>query len=242
MKVPAGPFKMKFIIENKIFEKFPGLNIGIVVGKDIDNKSENQEIIDLIREKEKEIRANFNTSTLSENSKINAWRKAYSSFGAKPKKYRCSVENLYRMILEGIELRHINKVVDIYNYISIKHIIPVGGDDTDKIDGNITLKLAQGDEPFTELNSEEIKNPKEGEVVYVDDKEVLCRRWNWRECDKSKMTKDTKNVSIVIEGLPPVTREEIEKIINELSEMLQKYCGGEIKTFILNKSNNKKEF
>jgi len=228
---------MKFKIDSKIFEKFPDLNIGIVTANGIDNKGNNENILNLIKEKVQEIKANFNTETLSQNPKIDAWRKAYSSFGAKPKKYKCSVENLYRMILEGIELRHINKVVDIYNYISIKNIIPVGGDDTDKIDGNITLKFAQGDEPFTELNSEETKNPKEGEVVYVDDKEVLCRRWNWRECDKSKMTEETKNVALVVEGLPPTSKEDVEKIIEELSELFQKFCGGEIKTLILNNSN-----
>ncbi|MFC1722735.1 B3/4 domain-containing protein [Nanoarchaeota archaeon] len=228
---------MKFKIDSRIFEKFPDLNIGIVTAKGIDNKGINEEIINQIREKEKEIRANFSKETLSQDPKIDAWRKAYSSFKAKPKKYRCSVENLYRMILDGIELRHINKVVDIYNYISIKNMIPVGGDDTDKIDGNITLKFAQGDEPFVELNSKETKNPKEGEVIYADDKEVLCRRWNWRECDKSKMTEETKNVALVVEGLPPTTKEDVEKIIEELSVLVQKSFGGEIKTFILNNSN-----
>ena len=225
---------MKFKIDDKIFEKFPELNLGIVIAKGVNNKNNNEEIMNMIRNKEKEIRENFNTETLSQNPKIDAWRKAYSSFGAKPKKYKCSVENLYRMILDGIELKHINKVVDVYNYISIKHIIPMGGDDLDKIDGNITLKFAQGNEPFTELNSEETKNPKEGEVIYADDKEVLCRRWNWRECNKSKMTEDTKNVALVVEGLSPFTKEEIEKIVKELAELVQKYCNGEIKTYILN--------
>jgi len=232
---------MKFKIDNKIFEKFPDLNIGIVTAKGIDNTGSNEEIMNLIKEKVKEIRANFNTETLSQNPKIDAWRKAYSSFGAKPKKYKCSVENLYRMILDEIELKHINKIVDIYNYISIKYVIPMGGDDTDKVDGSITLKFAQGNEPFIELNSEETKNPKEGEVVYVDDKEVLCRRWNWRECDKSKMTEETKNVALVIEGLPPITKEEVETITKELSELVQKFCGGEIKTFTLNNSNREAE-
>ncbi len=227
---------MKFKIDSKIFEKFPELNIGIVTVKGFDNTGSNEEIMNLIMEKENQIRETFNTETLSQNPKIDAWRKAYSSFGAKPKKYKCSVENLYRMILQEIELRHINKIVDIYNYISIKHIIPVGGDDINKIDGNITLKFAGGNEPFVELNSEETKNPKEGEVVYVDDKEILCRRWNWRECDKSKMTEETKNVALVVEGLPPVTKEEINQIIKELSELIQKFCGGDIKTFILNSS------
>lgn len=224
---------MKFKIDSKILEQFPGLNIGIVVAKGINNAAINDEIMDLIREESKTIRENFNKETLSANPRIGAWRKAYSSFGAKPKKYKCSVENLYRMILEGIELRHINKIVDIYNYISIKHMIPVGGDDIDKVDRDITLKFALGNEPFTKLNSQEIENPKEGEIVYTDSKEVLCRRWNWRECDKSKMTEDTKNVTLAVEGLPPVTNEEVKTILKELSELVQNFCGGEIKTFVL---------
>ena len=232
---------MKFRIDSAIFEKFPGLNIGLVVVKGIDNTGVNDEAMGMIKEQEKRIKSEFSAATLIEHPKIDAWRKASSSFGAKPKKYRCSVENLHRMILDGIELRHINKVVDIYNFISIKHTIPVGGDDTDKVEGDITLKIAKGDEHFKELNSEEIKNPKEGEVVYADGKEILCRRWNWRECDKSKMTEETKNVALVVEGLPPAAKEEVEGIINELAEAVKKFCGGEAKAVILNKDHPEEE-
>ncbi len=233
---------MKLKVSEGIFEKFPGLNIGILSVKGINNKETNQEVIDLIRKEESRIKGNFDKATLAENPKIGAWRKAYSSFGAKPKKYKCSVENLYRMILDGIELKPINKIVDLYNYISIKHMIPVGGDNVDKIEGNIVLTLAKGGEKFEQLNSKEIKHPKEGEVVYQDDKEVLCRRWNWRECDKSKMTEDTENVTLVVEGLPPFTKEDIDKILDEMQELIMKFCGGEAKKFILDVNAKEAEF
>ena len=203
----------------------------------MDNTGVNQEVLDLIKQKEEEIKEKFDKETLSENSKIKVWREAYTSFGAKPKKYKCSVENLYRMILDDISLEHINKIVDIYNYISIKHMVPVGGDDIDKVEGDIKLRFANGTETFVQLNSDEVKNPKEGEVIYQDDKEVLCRRWNWRECDKSKMTEETKNVTLVVEGLN-VSKEEISSIINELASMVEKYCGGSVETEILNNDKN----
>jgi len=233
---------MKLEIDNKIFEKFPDVNIGILAAKGIDNKGTNEEVFDLIKEREKEIRTSFNTETLSLNPKIECWRKAFSSFGAKPKKYKSSVENLLRIILEGNSIRHINKIVDIYNYISIKHILPLGGDDTDNVAGDIKLTLARGDEKFVELNSEEVKNPKPGEVVYKDDKEILCRRWNWRECDKTKMTEETKNIVLVLEALPPVTKGELENAIDDLKELIKKYCNGEMSTFILNKCTPLIEF
>jgi len=224
---------MKLKIDIKIFEKFPGLKIGVVTARNIDNHGFSDEIMQLIREKEREIRENYDTETLSQHSKINSWRGAYSSFGAKPKKYKSSVESLYRMILKGLDLRRINKIVDLFNYISIKCMIPAGGDDMAKVDGDITLKFAVGDEPFTALNSKEKETAKEGEVVYTDSKEVLCRRWNWRECDKTKMTEETKDVILVVEALPPVTKEELDEVEEDLSRLITKYCGGEIRTDIL---------
>lgn len=232
---------MKLKVEKGIFERFPDLNIGVVVARGIDNGGSDEETLGRIRERAGEIRAGMSRETLSANPKIDAWRKAYSSFGAKPKKYRSSVENLYRMILEGAELRHINKIVDIYNYISLKHSLPVGGDDIDKIEGDITLKFAKGDEPFVELNSGETKNPREGEVVYADNEGILCRRWNWRECDKSKMTQETKNAVLVVEGLPPATRGEVEEAIRELGGLVQKSCGGEIRTAMVDSSSPEAE-
>jgi DNA/RNA-binding domain of Phe-tRNA-synthetase-like protein len=228
---------MKFKVEPDIFERFPGLNIGIVVARQIDNHGESEEIMSFILEKEEEIRRQHDKETLSQHPKIQAWRHAYSSFGAKPKKYKSSVESLYRMVLNGINLRHINKVVDIYNYVSVKHMVPIGGDDMAQVEGDIRLKFASGDESFTPLNSEETVTARQGEVVYMDSKDVLCRRWNWRECDKTKMTEETEDVVLVVEGLPPVTKEEVQEIIGELSRLVAEYCGGEKETFILDEEN-----
>lgn len=224
---------MKLKIAPEIFERFPGLNVGIVIAKQISNIGASDEVMVLVQEKQRKIRKNFTQETISQYQRIDSWREAYSSFGAKPKKHKCSVESIYRMILEGIDLQHINKIVDIYNYISIKHMVPVGGDDIEKVEGDITLKFAQGGEPFTPLNSTEKESVREGEVVYADEVEVLCRRWNWRECDKTKMREETKDVILVAEGLPPVAKEEMETIVEDLSRLVKKYCGGEIRKDVL---------
>jgi len=232
---------MKFRIAPEIFEKFPELNIGIVVARDIDNQGRSEEVMALIREREKEIRRTFTMDTLSQQPEIGAWRKAYSLFGAKPKKYKSSVESLYRMILKGMDLRSINKSVDIYNFVSIKHMVPVGGDDLEKAEGDITLAFARGGEPFVALNSKEVERTREGEVVYIDSKEVLCRRWNWRECEKTKMTEETRKLILVAEGLPPETAEDMEGIIQELRQLIQRHCGGEPEVFVLNQERTEIE-
>ncbi|MBW3004790.1 hypothetical protein KY310_03080 [Candidatus Woesearchaeota archaeon] len=228
---------MKFKIDSQIIEKFPGVNIGLVIVKGIDNAGKNEEINQVLRSAEAEARSKLQLESLTTNPRIDAWRKAYASFGSKPKTYKNSVEALLRRVLKNDELPDISKIVNIYNLMSLKHIVPAGGDDIDHIEGDIRLTIAQGGEPFTLLGNRQKETAEPGEVIYRDDKEVLCRRWNWRECDKSKMTEETKNVTLVVEGLPPVTKEEIDQIIKELAELVQKYCGGEAKTVILNKEN-----
>ncbi|MFH1239672.1 MAG: phenylalanine--tRNA ligase beta subunit-related protein [Candidatus Diapherotrites archaeon] len=230
---------MKFKIDSKIFEQFPGLNIGYVIAKNLDNSGRVEEIQKQIREQENLIKEKYDRETLSQNEKIDVWRKAYSSFGGKPKKNKSSVENLYRLTLEGVELRHINKLVDIYNFISLKHMLPVGGEDADKINGDILLTFAQENEaPVLLLGEKEPRPPKQGEIIYKDDLSAICRRWNWREADRTKLTEDTKNCILVIEGLPPVTKEDVEKATKEMTELVKNMCGGDIGYVVLNKKKS----
>ncbi len=233
---------MKFSVHSDIFDRFPGLILGIVVVSGINNRGQSGDLQRKIRRKEEEIKKSILSEALSLHPNIKAWRSAYAAFGAKPKKYKSSVESLFRMVLKGIELRSINVLVDIYNYVSLEHMIPLGGDDLDRVDGDITLCFALGDEPFTRLNSLEVEKVKEGEVIYMDNHEVLCRRWNWRECDKTKLTPETQNAVLVLEGLPPVRYEDITSAAKDLRVLIRKYCGGEAQEFFLDVSRPEREF
>lgn len=231
---------MNLEIDKRIFEKFPGLNIGVVIANGINNTGVPEEIQAALREQEKSAREKYILETLSQQPKIDAWRKAYSAFGGKPKENRSSVENLHRMVLQGISLRHINKLVDIYNFISLKYALPVGGEDIDKISGNISLTFAGANEASVMLlGDKDIRPPHEGEVIYKDDISAICRRFNWREADRTKLTEGTTNSVLVLEGLPPAERKEIEAATLELKGLVQKHCGGNLKYAVLDVNNTK---
>lgn len=214
------------------------MTIGLVVAKGINNKGEIQKIQQILRKQEGEIRKKYNFKTLMENSKIIVWQKAYISFGAKPKKHKSSVENLYRLVLGGGDLRHINSLVDIYNFISLKYMLPLGGEDLAKIKGNINLTFAGSNEPqVLLLGDNEPRSPKIGEVIYKDDLSAICRRWNWREAERTKLTAETKECILVIEGLAPISRDEVENATGELKTLIAKYCGGEVTSVMVDNSN-----
>jgi lysyl-tRNA synthetase class 2 len=225
---------MKITIFPQIFIKYPKLNVGIVIINNLDNAGSDEKIFHLLEEVEEFIRLNFVPGNLAQHPLISPWRAAYSEFGAKPSKYQSSVESLTRKILKTNEILRVNKLVDISNYLSLKYLVPTGVDDIDKIEGNISLTLSKGDEIFIPLNSTEVQHPDKGEVIYRDDRNVLCRKWNWQGCDKTKISEKTKRAVIYIEGLLPVTKEKVKEICEEAVNLIKLFCNGDAKYHILN--------
>ena len=229
---------MNLRIEPEIFEQYPDIILGVAVIRGINNRGNSSEIASLLREAEGSALGNLGSTPVVEHPLVVPWREAYRKFGAKPKECPSSIENLVRRISKGEEVRHINKLVDIYNIVSLKYFVPVGGEDVDKIEGDVLLTIAKEDEePVILLGEKEARPPYPKEVIYRDDKGAICRRWNWKEVDRTKLTEATKNSCIVIEGLPPVDRGKIERAVDDLSGLIKKYCGGDVTTTVLDKRN-----
>lgn len=219
---------MVFRVDEAVFERFPGLTIGVVVAMGIDNRRDDGRAAVFLSKHVAQIRDTWTLDRLDEDPKIAAWHDAYRAFGAKPKKHRSSIENMIRMILDGSGVPSINVAVDVYNAISLEHCVPIGGDDLDRVVGDIRLTFATGDERFVPLNGSEVVAPKPGEVIYRDDEDVLCRRWNWRECDKSKMSEESVHLCLVVEALPPIATDDVRRIAVELAEAIEAGCGGSV--------------
>ncbi len=215
------------------------MRIGVVTAHGLDNHGSDPAITSQVREAEAALVQSFREGNVNEHPRIAPWREAYRKFGAKPKKHLSSIESLARRALKGDTLRSINKLVDIYNVVSLRHIVPVGGEDLDRIEGNIVLTRASDNEtPVKLLGDAEGRSPSTGEVIYKDDRGAICRRWNWKEADRTKLTEDTRRAVLVIESLPsvaPVGSIELERAIDELAELIQRHCSGETVTTILDR-------
>jgi DNA/RNA-binding domain of Phe-tRNA-synthetase-like protein len=227
---------MKLVITDTIFDEFPELILGVVILHNIDNSKNRAEITEMLRQAEAALPGKFGSTPVIEHPYIATWREAYRKFGAKPKNYPSSVENLSRRVLNGATIGHINNLVSLYNTISLRYILPVGGEDLDKIVCDVLLTRAGNDEPAVFLLGEkEARPPRAGEIIYKDEAGAICRRWNWKEADRTKLTQATKNAFLVIEALPPVTRGELETATLELADLVKQYCGGTVSPALLDK-------
>ena len=135
-----------------------------------------------------------------------AWRDAYRAFGAKPQRTRPSVEALLRRIESG-GLPRIDRITDVYNAVSIAHLLPIGGEDRDAYAGPARLVRAEGSEAFDTTAGGEpvVEHPEIGEVVWRDDVGVTCRRWNWRQCIRTRITTGTRSAVFILDALDPLT-------------------------------------
>ena len=228
---------MRVSVAPELFELFPEARIALVIVRGIDNRPrESKSLVPRLRDAQANAVARLQGSPLTEHPRIHCWREAYRAFGAKPKDYPSSIENLTRRALKGEPLRSINPLVDLYNVVSLTHLLPAGGEDLGAIEGDIVLTRASAAEPPVKLLGEsEERAPKPGEVIYKDDRGAICRRWNWKEADRTKLTEETTNAILVLEAVPPISLEELEAAAGELERLVVEHCGGTAKVELLNR-------
>jgi len=215
---------MTFSISPSVFDLLPALRVGILVVKEADNSGSPAAITEFLRAQEASVRLRFSEETYGSDPGITAFQEAHRAFGSNPKRYYPSHYALLKRVIKGGTLPTINPLVDLYNALSLRYTLPVGGEDVDRCEGNILLDRADGTEPFIPLGETTNDPPEPGEVVYRDDAGVLCRRMNWREADRTKLTVDTKNLVLVVESLLPT--DTLEDILEELSGLVARFCGG----------------
>jgi DNA/RNA-binding domain of Phe-tRNA-synthetase-like protein len=152
---------------------------------------------------------------------IASWRAAFSAFGAKPSRYPSSAEALMSRVLKGEPLPRVNVLVDLYNSVSVRNIVPVGGEDADRLEGPLRLVVATGDEPFDPRgDGSEVEHVAAGEIAWRDDWGVTCRRWNWRQGRRTQLTNDTTRAFFVFDRLAGLSVDELHAAADELSELL----------------------
>lgn len=233
---------MRFSIQKELFDLLPDLTIGMVVATGLDNTRPSAEIDRLLQQAVEALKKNFVGDKAQDHSRIKPWRNAFAKLGISGSKFPSSVESMTRRILKGDPFPQINPLVDLYNSISLRHLVPMGGHDLNTLQGNIYLRFAEGWEPFAPMGGGEAVTVQKGELVYRDDKEVLTRNWVWRQCEKDKATEKTRNIFIPIDVLGEIGEQCAHEIIHELSGWIPQFLGGTLFSAILNRDNPLSDF
>ena len=216
---------MKFEVSKYFFDKVEDAVFGVVVVKNFNNKVSYDYINNMFNESLKTSKEKFLNVKIKKEDWIQPYREAFRKLNINPNKYMCSIEALITRISKGNDIPNINSIVDLGNALSLKYELPIGVHDMDNfIDGDIQIRESDGNDNFVPFGSDEIEHPDAGEIIYASGNEVKTRRWTWRQGEKSKVTEESKNFFIPIDGFTS----KKDKIL-ELQEELVKYLKDDLK-------------
>jgi len=211
-----------------VTERFPDYHGLVLIATGLTNGPSDERTLTLLREAEAQARQTFATMLPAAHPHVVAWQEAFRAFGMKPKKTMNSAEALITRVVKGGELPAINRLTDAYNAVSVRFVVPCGGEDLDQVVGTVTLKVADGSEPF-ETNKDGapfIDHPVPGEVVWADEAGVTCRAWNWRQGTRTRLTEDTTRAYFLFDALAPMTPDALEEAAEALETLLERLSPG----------------
>lgn len=225
----------KFIADPSFWQLFPDAELGVVLVKGMNNEGEApREIKSLLSKSNREAEKFLVKGKFNENPAVAVWREAYQKFKTK-KGARCSIEALLKRVEKENPVNSINPLVDIYNSASLQFGLPCGAEDSDSFEGDLVLGITDGGDEFYLIGETESSPTLEGELCYRDDKGAVCRCFNWRDGERTKIKDTTKNAFVIMESVDPSREEDLKAALSFLTEHIEKYLGAAVSQHLLTK-------
>lgn len=216
--------KFEFKVQQDVLDL--GVKIKGVRIHDIDNTVYSSSLNDYIDVHVKRLLKNNSLEVLKEDRIIQGFYELHKEVGIPKRKNLPASENLLKNLLKKQEFHKINPLVDLYNLISMDTKLALGAHDLDKTEGNISLRLTQGNENYIPLGSVEAKEVKAGIYSYIDDaNDIICYS-EIRQVDKTKVTEESKDVFFILQGNQATTDKYVEDVAQELITVVTYYLGG----------------
>jgi lysyl-tRNA synthetase class 2 len=221
--------------DQEVFEMFPEANVyGIVFQgvADFDPVTVapwKQRAIDSVAS------SGFTSDTVLEATVVKEWRNAFQRFGVKPSKYRSSIEQLYRRALKQELIETSLPLVNLYCYVSLIEMVPMGAYDVEKLDGDIVIRLSKENETFIGIGDTTPLIAHPGVVVYSDDGGIISWAWNHRDAARVALSPETNKAIFFADSASHESESRAANAIALLADAISD--APELNRFMLNRAN-----
>ncbi|MBN2101223.1 arginine--tRNA ligase [Candidatus Dojkabacteria bacterium] len=230
---------MKFKLTSEFIKKYPDAIEMIVIARGVHNEIASKWISDLTQKVSDEVRAEG--AGILKEQRFAMWEQVFSDIAKeaefKTGDFHSSHVALTKRVLNGKDIPNINPVVNFYNMYSLKYGVPFGGEDLSTVYGDMELTITKGGEPYHEIGSSKVSNLGPNEVAWIDDHSVTCRMWNWRQCDRTKVMKNTRDIYFIIDGFRGIKGLSYQDIAGDFTKDLEEKFGAKVDVYELNKEN-----
>ena len=216
----------RFTVDSAVFAKLPDYCLGVVVFEGFDNAAPSPAIDAMLDQSAADFAARHAGDNVRELPGVKACREAFQALGMNPNKFMVSIEALAKRVQKNGALPHINPLVDLGNALSLRHEVPMGAHDIDKMEPcGIAVRFAGEGDTFLPMGEEAVEVMPEGELCYVSGHTVKTRRWMWRQSEDGKITAETSHVFFPIDGFSSVNLDSVLAAREALAAFLRDELG-----------------
>jgi len=213
-------------IEFHLRKRFPQLKVLTCQIRGVRVEKQNVELESFKEKVMRQVREQYDLESLRNLSTFRAYRDFFWRVGIDPTKNRPAAEALIRRVLSGRAIPNVNTLVDAYNLASIKTEIALAAFDADRLKGDFLMRFATEGEEFWGIGMEKPMLFQGGEIV-ISDGEKLVAVYPHRDADNTKISMKTKNVLLLVCGVPGIGEERLRKAKQVALEYITRFCNGE---------------
>ena len=216
---------MEFVVTPEIFERFPGMRIAVAVAHGVDNAGDRLALAEEWRAAWAGAAEAAVHGNAQSHPRVRPWRERFRAMGVSGKEFPSSIEAMLRRAMKGGEPFRINPLVDFYNAVSLRHVVPAGGFDLDQLRGPLELRLTRDGDHFTALDADAPIPVPPGEIAYLDGATVLTRHFVWRQARTGLITPATRSVVLLSEIPGEVGEDVARQVLADLAAGLRDHFG-----------------
>ena len=216
-----------FTIDPEVRRAFPELQVGLAVLEGVSVTRQQPGVESLVEEVLGEIRGALEGRSVASLPRVQAFRQIYRRFGVDPGQFRPSAEALVSRARDPSKrFPRINTVVDIYNVTSAQLQLPMAAYDMACITPPVCLRFSVAGEHHLGIGADQPATLPAGELIYADASMVLCRAYNYRDADRTKVTEQTTDLVLFVDACGGVDRAEVLAAVDLVSSRIETLIGG----------------
>jgi DNA/RNA-binding domain of Phe-tRNA-synthetase-like protein len=216
---------MILFISEELKNRYPGLQALVSYIDDVKVAKSGDELKVFSQEIFAEVKNKYTLDNLKDVPIFRSYRNFFWRVGIDPTKVRPAAEALIRRILAGKNIPRINNVVDSYNLVSIKTEVALAAFNRDELIGDLIMRQSKVGEKFLGISMDEPTTLTGSEVV-IADSEKLVAIYPHRDADISKVTNSTRNILLLICGVPGIDITILNNAREHAEKYITKFCDG----------------
>lgn len=216
---------MGLSVRPEIFEALPGLRIAAVVARGIREPVAPDAVDRFWAAAWEGAAAAREHGNAQSHPRVAPWRRSFLALGVSGKRFPTSIEALLRRAMKGDEPFRIHPLVNFYNAVSLRHVLPAGGYDLAEIDGDLEVRRTRDGDTFQALDGSAPESVPVGELAYACGSDVLTRHLVWRQSQRALIRTETRDALLLSEALSEVPDEALDSVESDLCGGLETWFG-----------------